>query len=281
MTDLAARRVAEHLSTAWGQPVIIENKPGADGILGSATVAKARPDGYTLLITNDAVVTSNLYLHKDIPYSIEDFTPISVLCQITPVLAVNPALGANSFAELVSLAKAKPGKIAYASFGSGSYAHLSTEDLKQRTGIDLNHVPYKGSAPAVAATVSGETGVLIINYGNIAEHVKNGRLKILGAATSARSPFLPEIPTIDELGVKGFSTNSWFGFLGPRGLPSALVDRLNREIAVILQKPNIVELFKTNTLDAVSNTPDQFEQLIADDSRKWEALIKMTGAKLD
>ena len=280
VTDVLGRVIAQGLTQAWGQTVIVDNRPGADQIIGTETVARSAADGYTLMVTSDAAMTGNPHLHKNLRYdSLKDFTPLVMLGQITPVLNVPSSLPVHSFAELVALAKAKPGALNYASFGSGTYSHLSMEDLKQRAGIDLFHIVYKGSTPAITALLRGEISVQIVNMGNIAANARAGSIRIIAAAGARRSSFLPDLPTIAEAGVPGFSTGAWWGLFAPANLPSDIADKIRADVARILATPEARKLYETQTIERVELTPEQFARLLRDDHAKWGRLIQAVGLK--
>jgi tripartite-type tricarboxylate transporter receptor subunit TctC len=280
VTDVLARLLGQGLTQAWGQPVIVDNRPGADNMIGTEAAAKSPADGYTLLVTSDAPMTGNPHLHKELRYDpLKDFTPLLMLGQITPVLNVTASLPARSFAELVALAKAKPGALNYGSFGNGTYTHLSMEDLKQRAGIDLFHIPYKGSTPAITALLRGEISVLIVNMGNLADHARAGSIRIIAAAGAKRSAYLPDLPTIAESGVPGFSTGAWWGLFAPASLSADTADRIRTDAQRILTTPEARKLYEAQTIERIELTPEQFGRLIRDDLDKWGALVKATGLK--
>jgi tripartite-type tricarboxylate transporter receptor subunit TctC len=282
VTDVLARLVAQGLSQAWGQTVIVDNRPGADGVIGLDVVAKAAADGYTLLVSSDASITAGPHLHREKRYdTLRDFTPILVLGQIIPVLNVPAALPVHSVADLIALAKQKPGALNYASFGNGTYAHLSMEDFKKRTGTELMHIPYKGSSPATTALLRGEVSAMIVNLSIVADHARAGTVRILAAAGPTRSTLRPDLPTIAESGVPGFATGAWWGLFGPANLPSAVVDRIRRDAARFLDSPEARKFFEANTVEPVSKSPEEFARLIRDDFEHWGALIREVGVRLD
>jgi tripartite-type tricarboxylate transporter receptor subunit TctC len=282
VTDTMARIAAQRLTEAWGQPVVVDNRPGGNYAVGAQAVARAPADGLTLLVAPDSTVTANPHLFSKLPYDpIKDLTPISVLCRITPVLVINPSLPAKSVPELIALAKAKPGSLNYGSYGIGTYAHLSMEDFKQRTGTDIVHIPYRGAAPAVTALLAGDVGMLLLNLSSIEEHERMGKARILAAASAKRAVLRPDLPTVAEAGVPGFSTTAWFALWGPPGMTPELVNKIHADVGKVLDLPQSREFFQTNSFERVDLTPAQFAQLIQDDSRHWEALIKAVGAKLD
>ena len=282
VTDTMARIVAQRLTELWGQPVVVDNRPGGNYAVGAQAVAKSPPDGLTLLVAPDSTVTANPNLFSKLPYDpVKDLTPIAVLCRITPVLVINPSLPVHSVQELIALAKAKPGSLNYGSYGIGTYAHLSMEDFKQRTGTDIVHIPYRGAAPAATALLAGDVSMLLLNLSSIEEHEKTGKVRILAAAGSKRAALRPDLPTIAEAGVPGFSTTAWFALFGPAHMAAELVAKINADVGKVLELPQSREFFRTNSFERVDLTPAQFAALIQDDLKHWGALIKAVGAKLD
>ena len=282
VSDTVGRVVGNGLSQIWGHPVVIENRPGADGQIGLDSVARSPADGYTLLVTSDAAFTAGPHVHKDLRYDTrKDFTPIMVLGRITPVLNVPASLPVHSFADLIALAKAKPGQLNYASFGNGTNAHLSFEELKQRTGINIMHVPYKGSTPAVTALLRGEVAALIVNFSNVAEHVKAGSIRVISAASEERLAAMPDLPTIAESGVPGFSSGAWWGLFGPAELPRDLTNKIRRDVAAALAGAEAKRLYAANTIETVEKTPEEFDALIRRDYDHWGALIRSVGVKAE
>ena len=281
VTDTMARIVAQRLTEQLGQAVIVDNRAGGNGSVGAIAVAHAPTDGLTLLVTSDATITANPSLSSKLGYSAKDFTPIIVLCRGTPVLVVNGAVPANNVKELIALAKAKPGTLNYGSYGVGTYAHLSMEEFKQRTGTDIVHIPYRGAAPAAQALLAGDVSMLLLNYSSIAEHEKSGKVKILAAAGSKRAQVRPELLTIAEAGVPGFSTTVWFALFGPANMPADLVAKIHADVSKVLDLPQSKEFFEKNSFERVTLSPPDFAKLVADDSKHWEAIIKQVGAKID
>ena len=280
VTDTMARIVAQRLGKSLNQTVIVDNRPGGNSTIGAQAVARSPADGLTLLVTSDATVTANPHLSK-LPYSAKDFTPIIVLCRGTPMLVVNASVPANSTKDLIALAKAQTGKFNYGSYGVGTYAHLSMEDFKQRTGTDIVHIPYRGAAPAAQALLAGDVSMLLLNLSSIEAHEKTGKVKILAAAGQQRAQARPDLPTIAEAGVPGFSTSVWFALLGPANMPPELTARIHADVGKVLDLPQTKDFFQKNSFERVDISPAQFGKLIEDDSRHWEALIKSVGAKID
>ena len=282
VTDTMARIVAQRLTEAWGHPVVVDNRPGGNYAVGAQAVARSPADGLTLLVAPDSTVTANPHLFSKLPYDpVKDLTPIIVLCRITPVLVVNPSLDAKSVPELIALAKAKPGSLNYGSYGIGTYAHLSMEDFKQKTGTDIVHIPYRGAAPAATALLAGDVSMLLLNLSSIEEHEKAGKARILAVASHKRAVLRPDLPTVAEAGVPGFSTTAWFALWGPPNMAPELVARIHADVAKVLESPQSREFFRTNSFERVDLSPAQFSQLIQDDLKHWGALVKAVGAKLD
>ena len=282
VTDTMARITAQRLAEAWGHPVVVDNRPGGNYAVGAQAVARSPADGLTLLVAPDSTVTANPHLFSKLPYDpVKDLTPIIVLCRITPVLVVNPSLDAKSVPELIALAKAKPGSLNYGSYGIGTYAHLSMEDFKQKTGTDIVHIPYRGAAPAATALLAGDVSMLLLNLSSIEEHEKAGKVRILAVASDKRAVLRPDLPTVAEAGVPGFSTTAWFALWGPPNMAPELVARIHADVAKVLESPQSREFFRTNSFERVDLSPAQFSQLIQDDLKHWGALVKAVGAKLD
>src|ERR1700685_510226 len=257
ITDLLARVIGQGLSQSWGQPVVIENRPGADELIGTEAVVKGPADGYMLLVASNAALTAAPSLHSRMPYdSQKDLTPLLMLVQITPVMIVPSSLPVNSVQELIALAKAKPGELNYGSFGNGTYPHVAMEDFKLRTGTQILHIPYKGATPAITALLRSEVAGLIVNMSSVAAYVKAGTLRIVAAAGAERIPMRPDLPTIAESAVPGFSTGGWWGLFGPAGLPGPVVDKIRADTASALVSPDARTLFSTNTFPLGRQTPE-------------------------
>jgi tripartite-type tricarboxylate transporter receptor subunit TctC len=281
VTDTMARIVAQRLTEFWGQPVVVDNRPGGNSAVGALAVARAPADGLTLFVSSDATFTANPYLFSKLSYSTKEFTPILVLCRATPVLVVHPSVQATNVRELIDFAKANPGKLNYGSYGVGTYAHLSMEDFKQRTGTDIVHIPYRGAAPAATGLLAGDVSMLLLNLSSIEAHEKTGKVRILAAAGDKRAAARPDLPTIAEAGVPGFSTSVWFALFGPANMAPELVAKIHADVSKALDLPQTREFFKTNSFERVDLSPTQFAELIERDSKHWEALIKAVGAKIE
>jgi tripartite-type tricarboxylate transporter receptor subunit TctC len=280
VTDTMARIVAQRLSESIGQNVIVDNRPGGNGTIGAQAVARSPADGLTLLVTSDATITANPHLSK-LPYTTQDFTPLVVLCRGTPMLVVNASVPANNPKELIALAKAQPNKLNYGSYGVGTYAHLSMEDFKQRTGTDIVHIPFRGAAPAANALLGGDVNMLLLNLSSIADHEKTGKVRILAAAGAKRIGARPDLPTMAEAGVPGFQTSVWFGLFAPPNMPPELTQKIHADVSKVLDLPQSKEFFEKNSFERVTLSPSEFKKLVADDSNHWEAIIKKVGAKID
>jgi tripartite-type tricarboxylate transporter receptor subunit TctC len=281
VTDTMARIVGQRLNETWNQSVIVENRPGGNYAVGTQAVARAPADGLTLLVAPDSTFTANPFMTSKLPYDIKEFVPVMVLCRITPVLVVNANVPAKDVKELFALAKSKPGALNYGSYGVGTYAHLSMEDLKQRTGTDILHVPYRGAAPATTGLLGGEISMLLLNISSIEEHEKTGKVRILAVANDKRSALRPDLPTVSEAGVPGFATTAWFGLFAPANTPPDVVAKIQADVSKALDHQQTKEFFAKNSFERVSLTQPEFVKLIESDSKHWEALIKSVGAKLE
>ena len=280
--DFYARVVQQPLSEALGQQVVIDNKAGASGMVGAEIVAKSPPDGYTLLIGNIASLAINVGLYAKMPYDpLKDLTPIVRTVDVNYALVVHPSVPANTVQELVSYAKANPGKISYGSAGSGSLPHLGTELFKAQTGTDMLHVPYKGGGPMVTDLLGGTVQMVIADQANLMPHVQSGKLRALAVATTKRSPNFPNLPTIAEAGVAGFDSTAWQGLAGPAGLPPEVVKRLNEAFNTVMAIPAVREKLAGGGLEVVGGTPEQFARFIAAEIAKWTKIAKDVGAKVD
>jgi tripartite-type tricarboxylate transporter receptor subunit TctC len=276
-TDILARIVAQHLHQSMGQPVIIENRTGASGNIGTQAAARAAPDGYTILFNTMSVHTMNHALFATMPFDgVKDFSPITLLAYVTNTMVVHPSVPANTVAEFIAYAKANPGKIAYASSGPGSTNHLCAALLEKMAGIEMVHVPYRGGAPAVTDTVSGQCQLFFTAGTQSLEHVKAGRLKLLGVTEAKRSPLLPDVPTVGET-VPGYEMTVWYGAFGPAGMPKEIVAKLNGEIARALFLPEVKKRMDDIAVEVASSTPEELGERMRSDAEKWGGIIRAMG----
>src|SRR3954447_126013 len=281
--DVMGRQIAEKLTGMWGQPVVVENKPGANTIVATEAVAKSPADGYTVLLTTDATFSINPHLYAKLPFDTQrDFIPVTMLVLLQQLLIANPSLPANTLQELIALAKAKPGSINYASYGSGSQPHLSGEMLKYKAGIDLVHVPYKGISLAVPAVMAGEVQLTFAGIATSMPQLKAGRIKALAIGGPTRSPLLPQVPTFAELGYPEVETHAWFGLFLPAGSPREAVNRIYQDTRKIIEEPE----FRQKQLidkgyDVVGSSPEEFAAYITKDSESRARAVRISGAKAE
>jgi tripartite-type tricarboxylate transporter receptor subunit TctC len=279
--DVLARQLADKLTPAWGQPVVVENKPGANTIVAADAVAKS--DNHTILMTTDATFSINPHLYAKLPYDAQrDFAPVTMLVLLQQLLVAHPALPANSLQELIALAKARPGAINYASYGSGSQPHLAGEMLKNKAGIDLVHVPYKGISLAVPAVMAGEVQLTFAGIATSMPQLKSGRIKALATGGAQRSPLLPQVPTFAELGYPEVETHAWFGLFVPAGSPGEAVARIHRDTRRILDEPD----FRQKQLvekgyEVIGSAPADFVIYLKRDSESRARAVRISGAKAD
>jgi tripartite-type tricarboxylate transporter receptor subunit TctC len=279
--DLIARTLADRLSEQMGQPVIVENKPGANGSLAAGDVARSTPDGYTLLVAVDTNLVVNPTLYPDLSYNpFRDFAPISVLTKVELVLVANPKVPANNVRELIAYAKANPGKLNYASIGLGTQQHLGMELFKLMTKTDFNQVEYRGTAPAMTDVVAGQVEIMITGPPSAKAMSEGGKLKLLAVTGKKRITLLPDVPTVDESGVPGYEVSGWFGILAPAKTPKPLLDRLTGEVRKAVADPRFRDRMTAQGLEPVGGTPDDMLALMQSDTKKWADVIKATGAKI-
>ena len=280
-SDIMARTLAQKLTLAWGQPVVVDNRTGAAGIIGADAVAKSAPDGYTLLQAQVGD-TISVSLYSKLPYNFEkDFAPIT-LAGLTPfILVAHPSVPARDLRELIALAKAKPGTLSFGSSGAGTASHLAGELLKSSAGIDITLVPYKGQAPATGDLLGGQISMMFNNPITSLAHVKTGKLRALAVSTGKRFSQLPEVPTVAESGLPGFDVGFWLGALAPAGTPRPIVDKLNAAMVKALREPDVVERLAGLGVEIVGTSPDEFARVIRADIVKWAKVVKDSGAKAD
>ncbi|HVE48441.1 MAG TPA: tripartite tricarboxylate transporter substrate binding protein [Casimicrobiaceae bacterium] len=280
VADALPRIVGERLAQKWGQPVIVENKVGASGNIGMAEGARAAPDGYTLVLAPAGNLTVNPTLFPNLPFDTSrDLMPVTLLAQSPNVLVVHPSVPAKTFRELVAYAKANPGKLNFASPGDGSGAHLAAELFKSETGVDAVHVPYKGIAPAVNDLLGGNVQMMFAGISTVLQHIKSGKLVALAIASPKRNAELPSVPTVAESGLPGFDVTSWYGIVARAGTPSAIVQKLQRDMAEALQSEDTKAKLAGLGLEPVGNTAEAFDALIKSESRRWGDIVKKAGIK--
>jgi tripartite-type tricarboxylate transporter receptor subunit TctC len=279
-TDIVGRIVAQKLGEQMGQPVVVENKPGAGGSIGSDLAAKSAPDGYTLLMATSSTHSIGPVLQK-LPYDpIRDFAPITHVANVPNVLVVSPVLPVNSVQELIAYAKARPGQLNFASSGVGTIVHLNGELFKMLAGVDLVHVPYKGTALSIPDVANGSVAMLFDSLASVQPHIKAGRVRPLAVNAQRRSALMPEVPTLAEAGMPAFDRYTWFGMFAPAGTPKDIVARVNAEVATALKAPDLLERFAAAGAEAVGSTPEQFVERIKSDAAKWAEVIRAANVKV-
>jgi len=281
-TDIVARLVAQKLSEAWGQQVIVDNRGGAAGTIGSDLAAKAPPDGYTILVGTSSTHAIAQSLYTRLPYdSVKDFLPVVGLATSTITLSAHPSVPAKNVKELIALAKAKPDALSFASSGSGGVSHLVGEMFKSQAGIQMLHVPYKGDAPALADLVGGQVSLEFGTAVSFLPYIQSGKLKALAVTSRQRSPVLPDVPTVAESGLKGFEALQWYGLFAPKGTPADIAARLNAETLKIVRTPEIKERFAKLASEILPGSPEQFAAFQKAEIAKWAKVVKASGAHID
>jgi tripartite-type tricarboxylate transporter receptor subunit TctC len=281
-TDIVARAVGQKLNEKWGQSVIVDNRVGANGIIGADAVAKAPADGYTLLMATPAEVSTSPHLYPDIPYNAgRDLAPITLIAVTPLVVAVYPGVPAKTIAELIALAKNKPGTMGFATPGTGSAQHLTGEMLMMFAGIKLVHVPYKGAGQSIPDVIGGQVPIGIYGVLTISQHVKAGRLRVLAVTTPKRSTAYPDFPTLSESGFPGFDTSLWFGLLAPAATPKGVVAKIHDDVIQVLKLPDVKERIASQGAEIIADTPAEFAEFIAAESGKYAKIIKQAGVKLE
>ena len=281
-TDVVARILADRLGTELKQSFIVENKPGAGGNIGADAVAKSTPDGYTLLMGTTGVLAINKYLYKDMSFDPDrDLAPVSYTSLITNILVVNPQVPARTVADLLKLAKSDPGRLTFASSGAGSSTHLSAELFKSMAGVDILHVPYKGSSQALTDVMSGQVTMLFDNAPSSIPFIEQGRLRAVAVTSTKRLANLPDVPTIDEAGVKGYESLSWSGIAAPAATPRRIIDKLNAAVEKILREPDVRERFAKLGVEPVGGPPEAFSRHIRAESEKWSRVVKAANITLN
>ena len=281
-TDILARTIGEKLSAALGQPVVVENKPGAGGGVGADFTAKSAPDGYTIMGGTISTHAINASLYTHLPYDpVKDFVAVTLIARVPNMLVINPEVPAKNVGELIALLKANPGKYTFASSGNGTSQHLSGELFKSMAGVDMQHIPYKGSLPALQDVVGGQVTMTFDNITTALPLAKAGKLRALAVTTAKRSSAAPEVPTLAESGLTGFEIGSWQGVFAPAGTPPAIIRRLNAEIVKILNTAEVKEKLVALGAEPVGDTPEQFAAYVKSEGVKWSEVVKKSGAKVD
>ncbi|NLD70788.1 MAG: tripartite tricarboxylate transporter substrate binding protein [Limnobacter sp.] len=281
-TDMLARTVGQKLQESWGQPVVVDNRPGAGGNIGAEAGARAAPDGYTLLLVAAGFMAVNPHVYSNLTYdSIEDFAPITQLVSAPLLLVTHPSVPVKNFQEYVALVKSQPGKFLVGNGGPGTAQHLGGEYLDMTADMKSLHVPYKGSAPATADLLGGQVQAMLDNMVTLIPHVKAGKLRAIAVTSKERVSNLPDVPTVSESGLPGFETGTWYGIVAPAGTPKPIVDKLHREIVRILELPDVREKFLQQGLQPVGNTPEQFAEYIAAERKKAGEIVKAANIKVN
>jgi tripartite-type tricarboxylate transporter receptor subunit TctC len=274
--------VGNRLSEGLGQPIVVEARPGAGGVLGTEAAARSAPDGYTLFMGNNSTHGSNPALYAKLPYdAVNDFAPIAFVASVPYVLVVDPSLPVNTVQELIALAKSRPGKLNYASAGNGSTHHFCGELLKSMTAIDMVHVPYKGSGPAIAGLLGADVSLMFANVADIGSQIKSGKVKPLAVSTASRSSMLPDVPTMAQAGLPDFEIQSWFGLLAPAGTPASIVARLNAETVKVLARADVKATLAAQGLEVNPGSPEQFAAYIKSEIARFTRIGKAAGIKAE
>lgn len=280
-TDTIARLIGQQLAQAWKQPVVVDNKPGASGILGNDIVAKAAPDGYTLLLAITAMIQSPS-LYRKMPYNVErDFQPVSLVARSSDLFVVPSRVPARTLAEFVALAKASPGKLSYGSYGNGTSSHLHGEQFKIQAGIDIVHIPYKGAAPLVSDILGGQVDCAFVDVTSANSYLAGGKFRVLGITGTQRHAALPAVPTFSEAGLRGFEPNGWFGIFLPAGTPRPIADRLAAEIGRIVKQPEVSQRLAAMGLQPVASSPAELATVVSNDTPKWAEIVRTARIQLD
>lgn len=278
--DVIMRTIGQQMEARMGQPVVLDHRPGAGGVIGMQSVARAPADGYTILMGYIGVAAVNQFIYTPPPYdTMRDFVPVSLVATFPNVLSVRTDLPVKNVKELIAYAKANPGKLNYGSAGTATSPHLTTELFKNRVGIDMLHIPFKGAGPAMIDFLAGRIDVMFDNLVTAKQHIDKGRFRILGITTAKRSPLAPELPTVSEEGVEGFESVGWFGVLAPAGLPQPILDKLSTEIASIMKMPEVQKALRDRGMDPVSSTAPEFKKFLEAEIDKWGRVVKAANIK--
>ena len=283
LADVFARAIAQDLTKTWGQPVIVDNRPGANGIIAAQATTSSPADGHTIFMANDTPISINPFLYTKLPYDpVKDFVPVINLIESIQLLAVSTSFPATSVKELIAMAKAKPASITYASFGLGSITHLDTEEFASVAGIKLHHIPYKGIADALPALVGGQVDIALVGIPPAIPFIRSGKLKIIAVAGPERLPMFPDVPTYAELGIPNVESRAWFGFVVRSGTPRSIVDEIASQVSRIIVRPEFKEKYVTSVgMSVLDQGPDRFAAMLKEDRAKYEGRIKKLNFKLD
>lgn len=280
--DILSRGLSKHLSESLGQSVVIDNRPGASGIIGTETAARAAPDGYTLLMAGSGQMSINPSLYRKLPYDpFRDFVPITLVASFPSLLTVHPSLPVKNVKDLMALAMARPGQLNYASSGNGSGSHLAMELFKVMAGVSIVHIPFKGAGPALSELIAGHVSLLFNNPLSSMPYAQSGRIRAVAVTGAKRLKAMPEIPTVGESGLPGFDASVWLGLFAPAGVPVEITARIQSDVVKILSRADVQENFARQGIDAIANTPEQFIARIRADAAKWGGIIKASGARVD
>lgn len=280
LADVLARAVGDELTRSLGQPVVVENRAGAGGNIGAEAVARAAPDGYTLMMSSAGILTANQFLYASMPFDPEkDFVTVSNVADMPMMVVVNPKVEAKTLAEFVALARAHPGKLNFGSPGIGTTGHLGLAMFMHAAGIKLTHVPYRGAAPAITDLLAGQIDGVVDNPPTVLPHIESGKLRPLAVAAKTRMALLPDLPTAEQAGVANFEASSWFGVVAPAGTPQPIIDRLHKDIAAALRRPALQERFAKSGARLIGNTPAEFAQQIRHDRKVWGDIIRAADIK--
>ena len=280
--DILSRTIGQNLSESWGQQVVIDNRAGAGGNIGAEIVAKAPPDGYTMLMGFVGTHAINSSLYRSMPFdAVKDFVPVALVAMVTIILVVHPSVPVKTVKELIALANAKPGELSFGSPGNGTPQHLAGELFNTMTGVKMVHVPYKGAVPALTDLLGGRLSMIFSSMPPALPHLQSGKLRALGVTSSARSPAAPDVPTIAQSGLKGYEVINWYGVLVPAKTPKEIVGKLNGEVVGIMNLPAVKERLAAQGAETYTSTPEKFAEMIKSETEKWAKVVKFSGAQLD